>query len=94
MTAPVPKGLLALPAAPIASAPRDGTGILAYGRHVTDNGRSWSIGDHWWAIIQWDVWRDEKWVFAKDGRDLWGPPSHWAPLVPPADDPAPGAVRP
>ena len=72
---------------PIETAPRDGFGFLAYGRHDTDNGLHWQAGDHWWAIIQWDIWREPKrWVFGKDGTSTWSEPTHWMPLpLPPGD---------
>jgi len=77
----------------IESAPRDGSTFLAYGRHTgspPDAQRGVVAGDHWWAIILWDCWRrapdDERkvrWVFAKDGKPTWSPPTHWMELPPP-----------
>jgi hypothetical protein len=68
---------------PIETAPQDGSAILAYGRHTTANGRYWKPGDHWWSILVWDVWREPKWVFSKDGADPWSAPTHWVRLNPP-----------
>jgi Protein of unknown function (DUF551) len=75
---------------PIETAPKDGFGFLAYGRHKYGDGRKApnrvKAGDHFWAIIQWDVWReDHRWVFGKDGSAVsdWGDPTHWMPLPEP-----------
>lgn len=71
------------------SAPRDGTAILGYGRHVgspPDAQRGVHPGDHWWAIMVWDIFRtpaSRRWVFAKDGSPTWSEPSHWMPLPEP-----------
>jgi hypothetical protein len=70
---------------PFENAPKDGFGFLAYGRHAEGSGRvgSYEAGDHWWAIIQWDVWREpHQFVFGKDGRPIadWGKPLFWKPL--------------
>lgn len=71
---------------PIASAPKDGTAILGYGRHVgspPDAQRGVTTGDHWWSIMVWDIWRPSEshhWVFAKDGKWTWSDPTHWQPL--------------
>ena len=73
---------------PIETAPKDGTAFLAYGRHATDNGKHWQKGDHWWAIILWDIWREpHRWVFSKDGAPTWSEPLNWMPLPePPTGD--------
>jgi hypothetical protein len=80
---------------PIRTAPKDGTAFLAYGRHVgspSDAQRGVEPGDHWWAIILWDIWREpgllqkNRWCFAKDGAVTWSDPTHWMPLP----DPPPG----
>jgi hypothetical protein len=77
---------------PIETAPRDGTAILGYGRHThspPDAQRGVVPGDHWWAIILWDIWRESDlartrlWVFAKDGAVTWSDPTHWQPLPEP-----------
>jgi len=76
---------------PIESAPRDGSAILAYGRHTgspPDAQRGVVAGDHWWAIILWDVWRSslketKRWVFAKDGEATWSAPTNWMELPAP-----------
>lgn len=79
---------MTLPWQPFATAKEDGHGVLAYGRHVADNGPKWSAGDHWYAIVVFDLWREpRKWVFAKDGTDLWSEPTHWLDLTPPAEHP-------
>lgn len=76
----------------IETAPKDGAAILGYGRHVdspSDAQRGVVAGDHWWAIMLWDVWRDSglaqshRWVFAKDGARTWSEPTHWMPLPDP-----------
>lgn len=79
---------------PIETAPQDGFGFLAYGRHAADcplpGANRWRKGDHWWAIVQWDIWREpHQWVFGKDGRPLreWGEPLLWQPLEPPEQEP-------
>lgn len=73
---------------PIDTAPKDGSAFLAYGRH-TDSPesaqRGVKAGDHWWAIILWDVWREPAWVFAKDGTSTWSQPTHWLPLPAPPE---------
>lgn len=82
----------------IATAPKDGTAVLGYGLHTgspSDAQRGVKAGDHWWAIMLWDVWRhlvpagwgdQSLWVFAKDGKPAWSLPTHWQPLpAPPAD---------
>lgn len=75
---------------PFKDAPRDGSGFLAYGRHEHDEGRPdrYKRGDHWWAIIQWDIWREpHAWVFALDGRKFdWGHPIAFAKLTVPGVD--------
>ena len=76
---------------PIETAPRDGTAFLAYGVHNTsppDAQRGVKPGDHWWAIILFDVWRKRSdggdcWVFSKDGKYTWSEPTHWMPLPEP-----------
>lgn len=72
---------------PIDTAPKDGTAFLAYGIHTgspSDAQRGVKAGDHWWAIILWDVWRTHnRWVFAKDGAPTWSEPTHWKALEPP-----------
>ena len=79
----------------ISTAPKDGTAFLAFGIHTTsppDAQRGVQPGDHWWAIILYDVWRKREdggdcWVFSKDGKYTWSPPSHWQPLpAPPQKD--------
>lgn len=75
---------------PFKDAPKDGNGILAYGRHAEDEGRPgrYRKGDHWWAIIQWDIWREPHgWVFGLDGRPFdWGEPIAFAKLTVPGID--------
>ena len=77
---------------PINTAPKDGSAFLAYGRHThspKDAQRGVKAGDHWWAIILWDIWRTDEdsgrdaWVFAKDGKCTWSQPTHWLPLPSP-----------
>lgn len=71
---------------PIAEAPRDGTAFYGYGRHITDNGKHWSAGDHFWGIVQWDIWRPKcgfGFVFSKDGVPVWETMTHWRPLPAP-----------
>jgi hypothetical protein len=81
---------------PIERAPRDGSAILGYGRHIgspPDAQRGVVAGDHWWAIMLWDIWRpshtagwhDSRWVFAKDGKTTWTEPTHWMQLPYPPD---------
>lgn len=49
----------------VAEAPRDGNAFLAFGTHTEESIRRDDApvhkgivaGDHWWAIILWDVWR-------------------------------------
>ncbi|MDF1506212.1 hypothetical protein [Roseisolibacter sp. H3M3-2] len=70
------------------SAPRDGFGFLAYGHHddpvPTDAGRGVRPGDHWWAILQFDIWREpHQFVFARDGAPAWPGAIAWTPLEPP-----------
>lgn len=77
-----------LPFRPIAAAPRDGTGILAYGLHDRDDapGAACGVraGDHWFAILLWDRWREPHgWVFSKDGMPAWTPPLAFCDLEPP-----------
>lgn len=84
---------MSLPWQAIATAPRTGIGILAYGLHEKDAPARASpqvkAGDHWWAIILWDVWRESHgWVFAKDGQPTWSEPTHWCELDPPDATPA------
>ncbi|WP_156679380.1 hypothetical protein [Sphingomonas profundi] len=67
------------------SAPRDGRGFLAFGIHTdpvpASAGRGVKPGDHWWAILLFDVWRVQKqFVFAKDGTATWSQPLAWAEL--------------
>lgn len=65
---------------PIETAPRNGKAFLAYGYHDRDNGRHWSKGDNWIAILRYDVWRPEfagKIIFSKDGTEPWSPPLGW-----------------
>ncbi len=72
------------------SAPRTGVGILAYRRHDRDDppgaARGVKAGDHWWAILLWNVWGEPGWVFAKDGAPAWNEPTHWTELEPPQAD--------
>lgn len=82
----------------IESAPKDGHAFLAYGVHDEDSivrhdvARGVKVGDYWWAIILWDIWRGEhshrldstRWVFSKDGAKTWTEPTHWQPLTLPA----------
>ena len=79
---------------PIATAPRDGSAFLAYGQHTTDNVRRnrvhWRVGDHWWGIILFDVYREvgmggSQFVFSKDGAKTWSSPTHWQPLPAPPE---------
>lgn len=74
----------------IDSAPRDGFAFLAYGTHTTNNRGHWQVGDRWWAILIYDVWREVgmgggEFVFAKDGAPPWSKPTHWQPLLPPSE---------
>lgn len=75
----------------IETAPKDGTAILGYGRHIRsppDAQRGVMPGDHWWGIMLWDIWHWEvtpTWVFAKDGAIVWSDPTHWMPLPEPPD---------
>lgn len=74
---------------PIATAPKDGTGILVYGRHVEDSppgaSRGVRAGDHWFGIVVRDVWSGrDRWAFAKDGTTTWSEPTHWVELQPPS----------
>jgi len=82
---------------PIETAPTDGNAVLGYGRHTgspPDAQRGVVAGDHWWAIMLWDIWRpshtapwhDSRWVFAKDGARTWSEPTHWMPLPEPPTD--------
>ena len=76
---------------PIATARKDGIAFIAYGRHTRGDGRPerYKLGDHWWAIIQWDIWREpHQFVFGKDGKPIsdWGEPTHWMPLPDPPQD--------
>lgn len=78
-----------------ASAPRDGTAFLAYGQHPEDrpdmrfvDGTHVKAGDHWYAIILWDVFRvyekgGQRWVYAKTGEPTYSDPTHWLALEPP-----------
>ena len=79
---------------PIETAPKDGTAILGYGRHTgspPDAQRGVVEGDHWWAIMLWDIWREtglaqsRRWVFAKDGARMWSDPTHWMRLPEPPE---------
>lgn len=89
----VARALLSPTWQPIEAAPRDGNAFLAFGIHTRapiDAQRGVKAGDHWWAILLWDVWRDEaytafdiRWVFAKDGAPPWSMPTHWMPLPEP-----------
>ena len=73
---------------PIKTAPKDGSAFLAYGRHTgspKDAAKGVEAGDHWWAIVLYDVYREigmggSQFVFAKDGAKTWSPPTHWMPL--------------
>ena len=70
----------------IDSAPKDGSAFLAFGIHNTDYIPYWYNGDYWWAIILWDIWRGgEKWVFSKDGSDVWSEPLFYCKLLPPKE---------
>jgi hypothetical protein len=70
---------------PWATAPRNGFGFLAYGIHTTTPpgaARGVRPGDHWWAILQFDIWREpHQFVFAKDGTPAWSEPKAWAELT-------------
>jgi hypothetical protein len=71
---------------PFESYPTDGQGFLAFGLHDDDSGRAggWVKGDHFWAIAQWDIWREpHQLVFGKDGAPLWKDPTHFQVLLPP-----------
>ncbi len=70
---------------PIETAPKSGKAFLAYGKHdiYANPPRGVEDGDHWWAIILWDVWRKPQWVFSKDGYPTWSNPTHWMPLPEP-----------
>lgn len=77
---------------PIATASPDGVAVLGYGRHTgspVDAQKGVEAADHWWAIMLWDRWRyapdGQRWVFAKDGKPTWSPPTHWMPLPPPPE---------
>ena len=79
---------------PIESAPKDGSAFLAYGVHTgspLDAQKGVVAGDHWWAIILWDKWREPQWVFSKDGKPTWTLPTYWRPL--PTPPPAEGEGR-
>lgn len=80
----------AQPASSRDNTPQDGRGFLAYGRHARDEGRPgrYKAGDHWWAILQWDIWREpHQFVFAKDGAPFdWGDILAWAKLDVPGSD--------
>jgi hypothetical protein len=56
-------------------APRSGEAFLAIGRHGRDPARAARgvrEGDDWWAIAQWDHWREpHQFVFCLDGSPLW-----------------------
>ncbi len=68
----------------INKAPKDGTAFLAWGLHNTTNYPYWEEGDEWWAIILWDIWRGEdKWVFSKDGSNVWSEPLKFSILTTP-----------
>ncbi len=75
---------------PIETAPRDGSGFLAFGilGHPVPYGAGRGVqpGDHWWGILVFDIWRLKKrFVFAKDGEAPWSEPLAWAQLrAPPA----------
>ncbi len=72
---------------PIETAPKDGFGFYGYGRHTTDNGKHWKAGDHFWGIIQNDIWRSSGgFVFAKDGSPVWPGLTHWRPLPEPPQE--------
>lgn len=76
---------------PIETAPKDGSAFLAFGIHdhsPPDAARGVKVGDYWWAIVLWDVWRSSNiFVFAKDGKGTWSYPTHWQPLpAPPRAD--------
>lgn len=72
---------------PISEAPKDGTAFLAYGVHSDDDpsgaARGVKRGDHWWAILLFDVWQQYRFRFAKDGTFPWSEPTHWMPLPAP-----------
>ena len=76
---------------PWSTAPLDGTGVLACGIHTSGDprpvpagveGRRYRPGDSWWAILQFDVWRQpSRWVYGKDGDPrLPSEPLGWRPL--------------
>lgn len=69
-------------------APLDGRGFLAYGAHAdpvpAGVARNVQPGDHWFAILLFDVWRKPfSFVFAKDGTPAWSEPLAWAELEAP-----------
>lgn len=77
------------------TAPRDGSAFLAYGQHADPlpaelaHVAGLAPGDHWWGILLWDVFRDDRdpaWVFAKDGAPAWSAPLAWATLTVPRMD--------
>jgi len=79
------------------TAPRDGRGFLAYGRHTADQppGAAHGVraGDHWYAILVFDIWRPAGgFVFAKDGAPAWEGAIGWTELSPadeaPTSEPA------
>ena len=76
---------------PIDLAPLDGSAFLAYGIHDTDDPpgaqRGVKAGDHWWAILLWDIWRTpNQFVFAKDGSLPWSEPTRFQPLPSPPEE--------
>ena len=67
------------------TAPKDGSAFIAFGVHNEDSGRrgSYKTGDHWQAIVLWDIWREpHQFVFSKDCEPItrWGDPLLWTQL--------------
>jgi hypothetical protein len=80
----------------VTEADKDGFGRLFYGIHDHDAppGASQEVkaGDHWWCILQWDLWREHPngrraawagWVFAATGQPAWSEPLRVCDLTPP-----------
>lgn len=69
---------------PMSTAPRDGFAFLATGTHThspPDAQRGVKAGDRWWGILLFDIWREpHRFLFAKDGAELWSEPELWCPV--------------